>query len=100
VALPPADDIMSPYGTAAESAKIRVERKIAELRAQAHMLERTLACYGGEAFVVKPEALDAPRHPFDAEHAILEVLRQRPDRVWIHGVEFVRDASGAFVKKD
>jgi hypothetical protein len=95
----PSDDLMSPYGSSPESAERRARFKVAQLRRKADRIEKLLESYGGATFVTKPEALRAPNHPFDAQRVLLEVMRTVPDVIWIHGVEFVRDASGAFVRK-
>lgn len=98
---PPADSPASPYGTDPEHATSRARRHIAKLRAEADRLEQVLAAYGGEAFVEGREQCRAPRHPFDAEAMITSLIsRPRLRALWVHGVKFVRDTSGAFVRAE
>jgi hypothetical protein len=98
--LPPNDGPSSPYGTSPEMATDRARRHIASLRAEADRLEGVLACYEGNAFVEGREQARAPYHPFDAEAAITALIsRPRLRALWVHGVKFIRDASGAFVRE-
>lgn len=74
---------------------------IAALRAHATKLENVLHAYGPKTFRTQRAALPGPKHPFDAEQRITEVI-SRPDvnELWVHGQRFVRDASRAFVRAD
>lgn len=93
----PARPEISRYGTPPAYAAEKVQRHIQELRRQADAMERELAAYGPGYFTVAPVPMHAPSHPFDAEAAILALLRTpRLEKLLIHGRTFSRDESGAF----
>jgi len=94
---PPDHPEMHPYGTPPAAVETAVLSRAQQLRAQADAMERVLRAYGPAAFIMKPEPVAAPKHPFDAETAILSVLR-RPgvQKVFVHGKAFSKDESGAF----
>jgi hypothetical protein len=90
--------LFRPFGTSADAASRWVSGYVAKLREEADKIERTLKVYGGAAFCLWPESQRSPGHTFNAEHEILRVLRKpRVRKIRIHGVEFIRDRSGAFV---
>lgn len=95
----PTQPFMSPLGTPADAAAARVRAHIAAERERLTRMEQTLAAYGGSAFVARAEAVTAPRHPFDAEAVLTSLMRWPGLRAfWVHGVSFVKDSSGAFVR--
>lgn len=97
----PAEPFMSPVGTDEKHAAERVRSYIARQRADLDKMEKTLAAYGGNAFTAHREAVRAPKHPFDAEAFLLAVMRRPGVRaIWVHGVKFVRNMSGAFARAD
>jgi hypothetical protein len=88
---------LSPYGTPPDAAAERVRRRVAELRRMADTLESELDNYGPYYFTACPEPVPAPLHPFDAESAILGLLRMLGlQKLIVHGRTFSRDQSGAF----
>jgi hypothetical protein len=98
VARKPDNDKSCPYGTLPEAAERFMRSKIVQIRRMADRMERELNAWGGSAFTEKPVAFEAPSHPFDAEYQLMQIIQSNPDRIWIHGVEFARDESGAFVE--
>lgn len=95
---PPVDSAMSPYGTDEDTARLRVERHIAKLRAEADKMERILGAYSATAFIERFEPVAAPKHPFEAEPWLIERLRCAWTHIKINGRTFVRDASGSAVR--
>lgn len=97
----PAEPFVSPVGTDEKRAAERVRAYISNQRAVLDKMERELAAYGGNAFTARREAVRAPKHPFDAEAFLLAVMRRPGVRaIWVHGVKFVRNMSGAFARAD
>lgn len=95
--LPSPGSVDVPSGTPVDVAQTHVERHIAKLRAEADALERQLTCYGAKSFCLPRQIFKAPIHPFDAEAALISVLRTpRAGKIFVHGVEFTRDSSGTF----
>ena len=91
------------FGTKKDDAAIEALTRdhIAALRRHADRIEGTLKAYGAGAFRKRIAQMPAPRHPFQAEDALLSLLRDDSiDEISIHGVRFVRDASRAFVQAE
>lgn len=89
------------YGTSKDDATIEAMTRshVAALRRHADRVEATLGAYGAGAFRKRTAQMPAPRHPFQAEEALLSLLRDDSiDEISIHGVRFVRDASRSFVQ--
>lgn len=89
------------FGTNKDDATIEALARghIAALRRHADRIEATLGTYGAGAFRKRVAQMPAPRHPFEAEPALLALLRDDSiDEISIHGVRFVRDASRSFVQ--
>lgn len=89
------------YGTNKDDCTIEalVRSHIAAIRRHADRIEAALNTYGAGAFRKRVAQMPAPRHPFEAEPALLSLLRDDSiDEISIHGVRFVRDASRAFVQ--
>lgn len=89
---------LAPYGMAEKEAQEYVESEIADLERKIARMKKELDVYGAFAFMQPREALAAPKHPFNAEEQILQILRRNPERLWVHGIEFRQDQSGAYVE--
>lgn len=86
------------YRTPDESIETSMEHHINALRRHADRLENVMRCYGPGAFRSTVAAMRAPIHPFSAEDALLSVINGGYDEIWVHGVHFIKDASGSFVR--
>lgn len=87
------------FGSNASDAAINSQMRahISAVRRHADKMEAELAAYGPGSFRKRTAQIAAPRHPFNAEAALLAVINGGYDEITVHGVRFVKDRSGAFV---
>lgn len=98
-ALRPVDGACSPYGTHPDAAIAIAKNEIARLRAKADKMENTLAAYGAEPFIEKPQPISPGSYPFRMEEFLLSILRSHWTDIFVNGRHFVRDASRSVIEK-
>lgn len=99
VAYSPVDGACSSYGTHPDAAISIAKSEIARLRAKADKMEKTLAAYGGDPFIERPQPISPGSYPFRMEEFLLSILRSKWTDIFVNGRHFVRDPSRAAIEK-